>query len=639
MNSSVHPNRVFPLKCSNCGTENLDKNQFCNSCGKKLTTPQPQAAPAPKAGGLDKKWIIIGIAIALILVAGIFVVLSMPAAISGSTLPAASEVVHGTISTEAPTAGAQGSISAAGGTITVNQPGSPINGLKFQAPNGAYPNGQPVTISSAPITGQTFGSNFNPASPMIIIDAGKDYAEEPILVTIPVTIPADQFAMAFYYDAANQKLEGIPTASQDGTSITIATRHFSNIIVSMISFDTLTSIKKVDSGFRPGVDDWEFDNAGSILAPGGHCAGQSATMLWYYTAQRQMANAPALYGRYDNNGRDKTPLLPRDDTLGYRFASVMQKDTDQLKYWRNPGSIISNVSDSNTFKEFKYSMLMTGEPQFVGIKRVGGGHAIVCYEVSDTTLWIADPNYPGKERMITLNGTTLNPYTSGANSQDIKENGVRIYPTINYIAKSAFFSWPKLAAEYAKVQDGTIGEGAFPDYTLKIYVANDDGTTETFSAEGGKNRELKRFEVKGKKVLSIGGGGKFRIYTQDGKEVDTESLTLNEGNNIMAFEIYSPGYEWIGFDWVNLVYKPPVTTVPVTSATAPVNTCPGICQSWGDSAYIDQDKRGCICRGSPYDDTCFLVTLNGVWTDNVYCDNFGSVVVTHRTAYNPDIPT
>ena len=587
--------------CGECGTENPDTNGFCKNCGKPLKKKQlqPDAVPppaarspasprqvppspgptSPKIPGASKKLVIISAVIVVVIIAAIFLMAQPGSPISGVLAPAtkASEPIHGTISTGAMTTAAQGSLSAAGGTITVNQPGSAVNGLKFVAPAGAYPSGQQVTISSAPINGNTFGSNFNPATPMIEINAGPGYADEPILVTIPVNIPDDQFAMAFYYDDVNKKLEGVPTAGQDSKSITIATRHFSHILVSLISFSTLDDIKKVESGFRPGVDTWEFDNPGSYIAPGGYCAGDSVTMMWYYTEQRQKKNAPPLNGRYDNNGREKTPLFPMDDTLGVRFASVMQTEMLWKEYWENPGSMISNVNDSNTFREFKYSMLMTGEPQFVGLSRAGGGHAIVCFEVYDNTLWVADPNYPGKERMITLNGSVLGPYASGENSEDIKKNGVRIYPGIHYIAKSALFSWPTLAAEYAKVQDGTIGDDDFPPYQIIIYVVNNDGTEKEVSRiQAGKNSELKHIDVEGKTVKltlenpATGGS----IQYPDGTHVNSP-ITLKEGSNILGLNILGTvngNFTWLGFDWIELNYKPSTTTVTTSPKTTPAAT-------------------------------------------------------------------
>jgi zinc-ribbon domain len=200
--------------CGECGTENPDTNQFCKNCGKPLKKKQLQPAPAvvtaappqhippvpfpaiPKKPGSSKKFIIIGAVIVVVIIAAIFLMTQTGSPINGVTAPGAkaSEPVHGTISTGPAVEAAAERISANGGTIIVNKPGSPINGLKFAAPAGAYPSGQQVTISSAPITGNTFGSDLNPATHMISIEAGKGYADEPVFVTIPVQIPDGQFA-------------------------------------------------------------------------------------------------------------------------------------------------------------------------------------------------------------------------------------------------------------------------------------------------------------------------------------------------------------------------------------------------------------------------------------------------------------
>ncbi|NMB79577.1 MAG: zinc ribbon domain-containing protein [Methanomicrobiales archaeon] len=585
------------LICPRCGLAGKPGQKFCNACGTALEKPPappaatpknvppatPPAPASPGPAGSGRTGLIIGaVVIVALLVIGVFFLLPMisgpgvsgsSSAQSGSATTKASEVVHGTISTGPMTVAAQGTIPAQGGVITVTDPGSAINGLVFTAPDGAYPAGQQVTISSAPITGNTFGSNFNPATPMISISAGSEYAETPVTVKIPVSIPDDQFAMAFYYDEVNQKLEGIPTASQDSTSVTITTRHFSDIVISMISKGTLDVVKKADSGFRPGVDDWEFGNAGSELARNGHCAGQAETMMWYYTEQRQKKNAPPLFGRYDNNGREKTPAFERDNTLGYRFASILHAKTNQDNYWTNIGSMISNVSDINTLREFKYAILLTGEPQYVGIYRPGGGHALVCYEVSDNHLFIADPNYPGKERMITFNETTnaFDPYSSGANVNDINDNGAKKYPTISYVAKSAFFSWPKIASYYEDVESGRIGFHEWWPYSLVFNSVDNKGAKTQVGriALAGNNAEVYKIDVPDDKVtFSADSGERFRAVTfvikdSNQKQVTRWPITLKEGSNLFAIETYEEG-SWVGFDWVDFVYTPKEPTSAAT---------------------------------------------------------------------------
>jgi hypothetical protein len=82
----------------------------------------------------------------------------------------------------------------------------------------------------------------------------------------------------------------------------------------------LEAMGNVDTAFQPGVDDWQFPNHGSIVAPGGHCAGQSIAAMWYYDQQRLAAKAPTLYGLYDNNARARgTPQLWQDDAWDHRL--------------------------------------------------------------------------------------------------------------------------------------------------------------------------------------------------------------------------------------------------------------------------------------------------------------------------------
>ena len=50
------------------------------------------------------------------------------------------------------------------------------------------------------------------------------------------------------------------------------------------------------------------------------------TAIWYYDTQKLEAGAPSLNGLTDNNGGPKTPNFWMDDSLAYRFVSVVQND-------------------------------------------------------------------------------------------------------------------------------------------------------------------------------------------------------------------------------------------------------------------------------------------------------------------------
>ena len=216
------------------------------------------------------------------------------------------------------------SVDSSGGTIAVSRPGDPLDGFVINVPPQSYPDSRTFKVSSAPITKQTFGDDINPVSPMISVDNGGGYSDEIMYVRVPVKVPDDYFAMGFLYDEKSKQLEGMPLVGMDAESVTVATMHFSNFFISMIEKALLSN--DIDSGFRPGIDDWQFTNRGSYIAPGGHCEGQSLSAMWYYCTQPD-GNGACLYGRYDNNGNQPaTPSLWQDDSLGYRFCSVIQKE-------------------------------------------------------------------------------------------------------------------------------------------------------------------------------------------------------------------------------------------------------------------------------------------------------------------------
>lgn len=372
----------------------------------------------------------------------------------------------GTISTTAIVESSPIPVTPQGGSFTLNDSASPLNGMVLGVPPGAYTTNLDFKISYAPIDKHTFGEDFNPLTPLIKVDNGGAYADEIMEVTVPVTIPPDSFAMGFIYDEKTKTLQGLPTIAQTETSITVGTRHFTDFLISMIPLTKLKS--DIDSGFRPGIDDWQFTNYGSYIAKDGHCAGQSVTALWYYVTQPDGKDL-TLHERYDNNGiKPATPDIWEDDSLGYRFASTVHHDINwdsfENKFWTS----LAGVNDEWTWKLFAYSIQITGEPQEVGIySNAGGGHDMICYRVKDGNLYIADPNYPGDtERRIEFKDGKFVPYNSGANADEIAKGKGKAYEKIEYCAKTTTVSWDKIAQRWAEFKAGTVGNDTFPAYQI-----------------------------------------------------------------------------------------------------------------------------------------------------------------------------
>ena len=249
----------------------------------------------------------------------------------------------------------------------------------------------------------------------------------------------------------------------------MGTRHFSDVVV--VGYEGLqvgnlpTAV--VDSGFRPGWDDWQFPNYGSVIEPGGHCAGQSIAAMWYYTEQHRKAGLPPLHDRFDNNGGVATTELWQDDADPYRLVSTVQHDIDWgngLVNLRRPAATAE--LDSLQYTAFGLAVHLTGEPQYVAIYQLDeggeilGGHAMVVYRVGADGLNISDPNYPGEYRTIPWDpeAGTLGPYWSKPNRRGDRTE----YAAIGYAAKSAMVDWNGLGARWQQFINGTAGDDLFP---------------------------------------------------------------------------------------------------------------------------------------------------------------------------------
>ena len=132
-------------------------------------------------------------------------------------------------------------VGSAGSLITVDDPESLLNGMEIEIPRDAYPEAVQLTVSYSPILNFSGNENLDPVSPLIKIENGCGYSEEIIAVKIPVRIEEGYHYMAFYYDDATGSLEGIPGITHDASSLTLATRHFSNFFVNRISNDLFFS--------------------------------------------------------------------------------------------------------------------------------------------------------------------------------------------------------------------------------------------------------------------------------------------------------------------------------------------------------------------------------------------------------------
>lgn len=467
--------------CTNCGQHNTDDAAFCTSCGSTLdqqtiqqqtqqqTQQQPQSAPfqimQPKKK--SKAW--------LIMIPAVLIIAAIAAGIFLFRNTGKRKLKLG-ITQEAGTAQA----GIAGGVITVDGTAFGAEELEITIPENSHDAAMNYTISTTQIRGHKYGKDVEVISPLIKVENGGGFANTPIKVRIPADIHEGEITLGFYYDRDTGEIEAIPFEEFDSTGITLLTSHFSEFFLAKTTKLYLDGIVTTDTGFAPGKDDWQFTNYGSAIAPGGHCAGQSLTMAWYYFEKHIRENQPELFGLFDNDGFGQTVSFWQDDAHAYRFASVVQSEInwtspDYQQYLKSSGR-----SQENVYYAFKFALEMTGEPQFMGIYSTDisgnrtSGHAIIAYKIENRNIYVADPNYPQQtDRSIAFipGANIFQAYSSGINAADISSGNNILYNEVIFVGKSALVDFDTIAELYDQMTDGTIGNDRFP--TLEVlYLSN-----------------------------------------------------------------------------------------------------------------------------------------------------------------------
>ncbi|HEX7584951.1 MAG TPA: FISUMP domain-containing protein [Prolixibacteraceae bacterium] len=498
---------------------------------------------------------------------------------------------------------ASSTINSSGGSIKISNPATPVDGLEITIPANSFSSAQTVKVAYAEIKSHQFGQYFNPISPMITITCDGGYSSEIMSVTIPVKVPEGNIPLGFFLDETTGKLEGIPIENYTANSITLLTRHFlpgsklhtnglslksasattangANIIISSISESLLNSQPIIASGFKPGIDDWEFVNYGSYIATGGHCAGQNMTAMWYYFEKKPTDGN--LFNKFSDNAN-----LWQDDAKGYRFCSVIHNDLD----WDGTvATLFDKYIDKNQEMDklklytIAGAMLVTGEPQGIGIYRQTGtkadgtpkygGHDLICYQVSTSggKLYISDPNTPGTGQSIDFTNTKFQPYLAKLNGNDASHP----YPFVTYYAKTAYIEWNKIGQRYGELVSNTIGTVApntFPAYTIwqkgKVDSELKDGlvtNSDTLRCTVECPTTERGFHVNNKWLIW------FNLYDEKGNEIDKWEgsgkgyVILNPGLNKIGFYIYSQkngavdsngNYNdlFIDFKWITVNYS------------------------------------------------------------------------------------
>lgn len=502
-------------------------------------------------------------------------------------------------------------VPVGGRSVVVDAPSSRVHGLELRVPAAAHAEARDYAVSYADIPSHALGAGVRVITPMIQIRNGGGYADEVIAIRIPCTIARDEFAMGFFFNERTGAIEGLLLLEEDSTGITVGTRHFGpsavsgtqglrgsdggagsdgfrsgaggappsvtdwtgaigNMFVASVKTSFLSQTQTVSTGYAVKQDDWEFPNYGSFISSGGHCAGQSITSMWYYY-EKKLPGAAPLYHRYDRINREKDSLWC-DNPRGYKLASVIQEDLNWDGWLRDRLKTLGDSAYHTLgYKALLAAMLLTGEPQYLRVSGKDGGHAIVAFKVNttDSTVTVADPNFPGQERSVVLRDGYFQPYNSMLNAADADNI---VFTEIGYMAKTSMIDWNKIAPRWAEFEAGTIGTVApntFPTVELRtldnIPLANGmkvfGDTLAIAVIPTGVPYDSLRFQCWDQNLhirsLPLG-----RILLQQG-EWDYGVLMLAKKND---------RYRFVDFRWIRINSARPVISVITPSSVKPDST-------------------------------------------------------------------
>ncbi len=375
-------------------------------------------------------------------------------------------------------------LGVGGGSITVLQPG-PLNGFKLDVPSGAYAGGLQATVRYASNVSIPRSPTVNPVSPLITISTTADYATTPLTIHIVADIPTGTFPVIMMYDPASGAMDALTTTEWDAHGVTAITGSLNGahllsgaslrangriasladpgavIFVDALPLDVI--MRDYDSGYRPGVDDWEFPRTPTeIWSTSG--IGSPATSLWYFNAR---PSPQKLNGRFQ-----LTANVPLSDRMGIRWTSIVGKNFDialanavhdaMTPYAGSKASFLYNQFLVMRAK-FAHGAENGGQPraQLIAITNPSFTSYLIVYRVQGDRLYVADPVMPGdvNQSLQFSAGGGMSPYTNSGRAATPPYD-----EALNGGLTTLLPLFDQLPATYAQVAAGTIGDAEFPTY-------------------------------------------------------------------------------------------------------------------------------------------------------------------------------
>lgn len=398
-------------------------------------------------------------------------------------------------------------VSAGGGTITVSQPGSALNGLVLTLPNGALSGSSTISLTEVATSGFTLPTGVTAVSPALGITSTAGTLRLPALLQFPRSATTSGTPAIALRNATTGAVTILPPIAIDATTITVglsalngnavpslratgsllgALRDDPKALVFQVAIDPALLNRDFDSGFRPGADDWDFARQPvaslAFLQGGGQSQtavdpadGMVATSLWYYVHQRNSGGP--LSGKFQLQAGE-----PESNRDGIRWSAIATSDVPDLfitggitTAWEEEISLDAAGFAAAQFTGIK-TMFLLGFERPVPVllftseddnaPRMG-----IAYRTVGDNIDIAVPDNPGVSYRASYTSQGMTPFTIvGVNQLTYV---VRAVAGLHYamVVKDG-----ALGSQWGRVSAGTIGKSeGWPNVTLHF----EDGALDT----------------------------------------------------------------------------------------------------------------------------------------------------------------
>jgi hypothetical protein len=394
-------------------------------------------------------------------------------------------------------------VSSAGGTITVNRPGSTLHGASLQFGAGAVAGATSVTLLESSVAGVQLPAGVQAVSSGLGIASSGGRLQGGALVTFPATPVSGKLLMVALANPRTGAVTLLPLTSQDPQSVGAALPSLNSTALpglraSMSSDNELTALTLLvaineellavdyNTGFRPSVDSWDFPAMALADLPflyrvndGSYSYsvlydGWISTALWYYVNKKK-TGSPKLNGLTQEAAGE--PLSSR---LGIRWAALAEKDVPPVnqvgslvvKEWTDWATDDRKRFSWLQFRAIKALMLTTlKNPVPVVLLDTDNpdqfndeSHPFaIAYKTVGNMLHLVSPLDPGSEIIVPFSETEgMAPF--GIQTPGGAIMTVRAIAGVHYVN---VVDDAKLSAQWSRVADETIGKAeGWPTPTL-----------------------------------------------------------------------------------------------------------------------------------------------------------------------------